>query len=252
VYIGAAIAKARKARVGDLIALSASDGLPLSFQISRIARQQSALVDADLVLVSEPDFRALTGLPPDVTTDLVLDVRNQREVPTIAEKIRRLFPDTRPVARSELLRTYDAVFSWRSGIVILAFGGAFLAFFIFVFDKASGLSAEEKKEIGILKATGWDISDVLQVKFWEGIVISFTAFLAGIVAAYAHVFFGGALFFGPIIKGWSTLYPAFTLTPRVCAPDVLSLLFLSVVPFTIATIVPAWRASAIDPDSVMR
>jgi ABC-type lipoprotein release transport system permease subunit len=63
-----------------------------------------------------------------------------------------------------------------------------LAFVIFVWDKASGLSAGERREIGILKAVGWETSDVIQMKFWEGAMISLTAFFTGVILAYVHVF----------------------------------------------------------------
>ena len=86
-------------------------------------------------------------------------------------------PDTRPIVRDEILRTYDSVFNWRSGILVVILSGAVMAFIIFAWDKASGLSAEERKEIGILKAIGWETSDVILMKFWEGAVISLSSFL---------------------------------------------------------------------------
>jgi len=52
--------------------------------------------------------------------------------------------------KEELLRTYDAVFDWRGGIVLVILAGAVFAFLIFAWDKAAALSAEEKREIGIL------------------------------------------------------------------------------------------------------
>jgi ABC-type lipoprotein release transport system permease subunit len=130
--------------------------------------------------------------------------------------------------------------------------GAGLAFIIFAWDKASGLSAEEKKEIGILKAIGWETSDVILMKFWEGTVISLSSFLAGIILAYFHVFFTSSTLFEPVLKGWSVLYPEFRLTPFLDGAQVMTLFFLSVLPYTVATIVPSWRAASVDPDSVMR
>jgi ABC-type lipoprotein release transport system permease subunit len=179
-------------------------------------------------------------------------VRNAKEYTTIAEKITRLIPDSRPIIRTEILRTYDAVFSWRSGLVIVIFSTAALAFVIFAWDKATGLSAEERKEIGILKAVGWETSDVLQMKFWEGLAVSFTAFLLGIILAYAHVFFASSFIFAPVLKGWSTLYPTFRLVPFVNFGHVAAIFFLTVVPYTVTTIIPSWRAATIDPDAVMR
>mgnify|MGYP000612867329 CR=1 FL=1 len=70
--------------------------------------------------------------------------------------------------------------------------------------------------------------------------------------AYAHVSLGNSALIVPVLKGWSTLYPDFRLTPRLDADQLVVLLFLTVVPYTVATIVPSWRAATIDPDSVMR
>ena len=78
--------------------------------------------------------------------------------------------------REEIRRTYISLFDWRSGYIIVLLSGAVLAFFIFGWDKATGLTAEEKAEIGILKAIGWDTSDILLLKFWEGLVVCLTAF----------------------------------------------------------------------------
>jgi len=130
--------------------------------------------------------------------------------------------------------------------------GAALSFVIFAWDRASGLSAEEKREIGVLKAVGWETSDVLIMKFWEGAVVSLTSFTLGTLLAYAHVFLFDSSLFAPALKGWSTLYPAFRLVPAIDYYQMATLFFLSVVPYSIATIVPSWRASTSDPDSVMR
>lgn len=252
IAVGSAIAKLRKLQTGDLVPFTGFDGNPQTFAIAKILDEESALVSADLVIMTEADYRALSGIPAGSATDLVLTVKNPREYSTIAEKISRLLPDARPIVKTEILRTYDAVFSWRAGIILLVLAGAVLAFFIFSFDKATGLSADERKEIGVLKAIGWETSDVLAMKFWEGIALSLTAFFLGAILGYAHVFLGAGAFIAPVLKGWSTLYPAFTLTPHVDFGDVIALFFLSVVPYTISTITPAWRVATIDPDSVMR
>ena len=126
------------------------------------------MVAADLILTSKADFRRIFGIPEEHATDLTVKVANKKEIPTIAAKIAYFFPDTRPILKEEMLRTYDAVFDWRAGIILVILAGAVLAFLIFAWDKAAGLSAEEKREIGILKAIGWETGDVLRMKFWEG------------------------------------------------------------------------------------
>jgi ABC-type lipoprotein release transport system permease subunit len=252
IIIGHGIANTRLAYQGDLLALRAYDGTMHIFTIHDTLSAESELVSSDLILVSEQDFRRMFGTEKGFFTDITLTVRNAKEVPTVAAKIARLLPDSRVITRSEILRTYDSIFDWRSGLVVLILSVAALAFVIFAWDKASGLSAEEKKEIGILKAIGWETSDVLLMKFWEGTMISLSSFLAGLLLAYLHVFFTPVVLFEPVLKGWSVLYPGFRLVPFVDPYQVATLFFLTVVPYTVATIIPSWRAATIDPDSVMR
>jgi len=237
---------------GDIIPFKAADGSALPLEIRGFLPASSELVTADLVLVAEKDFRKLFSFPEGKATDLVLRVRNSLELPTIAEKITKLYPDTRPVEREQILRTYDAVFNWRSGIIVVVLTGAMFAFVILAWDKATGLSAQEKREIGILKAVGWETSDILLMKFWEGAVVSLTSFFVGFVLAYLHVFVASFILFEPVLKGWSVLYPEFRLTPHIDGYQVATLFFLTVIPYTVVPIVPSWRLATIDPDSVMR
>jgi ABC-type lipoprotein release transport system permease subunit len=250
--IGHGMARLRHASTGDLLAFRAFDGTLVSLRIADTFSSQSELVSSDLIVVTEADFRRLFGIPTDVVTDVVVSVSNPREVPTVAAKISKVLPDARPITRDELLRTYDSIFNWRGGMMLVLLSGAVLAFIIFAWDKASGLSAGEKREIGILKAIGWETADIIQMKFWEGAVVSLTAFCTGVILAYLHVFFYSSVVFEAALKGWSTLYPQFQLTPFVNAAQLTTLFFLTVVPYTTATIVPIWRAATLDPDIAMR
>ena len=250
--IGAGIARARGLAVGDFATWRGSDGQPHTLRIARLLDSDAELVSSDLVLVSEDFFRGFFGIPAGQYTDLALWVRNPREVRKVAEKLTLVLRDARPILREEILRTYDAIFAWRQGIVYVLLIGAVLAFVVFAWDKASGLSAEERREIGILKAVGWETADVIRMKFWEGAIVSLTAFLLGYVAAYVHVFFADVALFEPVLKGWAVLYPHFQLTPTIDGLQLATLFFFTVFPYTVATIVPIWRAAITDPDTVMR
>lgn len=252
IIIGQGISRVRQVFRGNAVLLQTFDGRPDSFLIRGTLSPESELLSSDLMLISLAGFRQLFGVSGDYATDLTVRVVNRKEIPTIAAKIVEALPDSRAITRNEILRTYDAVFDWRGGIMIAILAGAVLAFLIFAWDKASGLSAEEKREIGILKAIGWETADVLQMKFWEGMVISFSAFLMGVILAYVHVFFAAATLFAPVLKGWSTLYPNFRLTPFISGYQIAILFFFTVIPYTVATIIPSWRAATIDPDVVMR
>jgi lipoprotein-releasing system permease protein len=252
IVVGAGVSRMRQVFRGNAMLLRTFDGRPISLLIRGVLSPESELISSDLILISAAGFRRLFGLPAEYATDLTVSVSNKKEIPTIAAKIVEKFPGTRAITRDEILKTYNAVFDWRGGIIIAILAGAVLAFLIFAWDKAAGLSAEEKREIGILKAIGWETADVLQMKFWEGSVVSLSAFLVGVILAYLHIFFSSATLFAPVLKGWSTLYPDFTLTPFISAYQIVILFFFTVIPYTVATIIPSWRAATIDPDAVMR
>ncbi len=252
VIIGSGVAKNQRIKAGDLITFTTYDKAPLLLTVNQILPYESELVAADLVLMSAQDFQSMFNMPQGYATDLAVTVANPSEVGTVASKIAEQFPDSRPIMRSEMLRTYDAIFNWRGGMMLVMLGVAVLSFVIFAWDKATGLSAEERKEIGILKSIGWETSDVLLLKFWEGVSISLSAFLTGVVLAYGHVFFFSAALFEHALKGWSVLYPEFRLVPSIDAYQLAVLFFLSVLPYTAATIVPAWLSATADPDAAMR
>ncbi len=228
------------------------DGQVLTLGIAGTFSSQSDLISSDLILTSKASFRRLFGLPEGFATDLVLRIRNPKETSTIAKKIKLILPDTRPVQKDEIKRTYAALFGWRSGFIIVLLAAAIASFFIFALDKATGLSAEEKREIGILKGVGWDTSDILLMKFWEGATVSLTAFLMGVILAYIHVYFASAPLFEHALKGWAVLYPKFTLKPEINLFQLTTLFFLTVLPYSLVTIIPCWKVSVSDPDSVMR
>jgi ABC-type lipoprotein release transport system permease subunit len=252
IIIGNGISRSKGVYRGDMISFRGYDGPVRSFTVREEMSDESELVSADLILISDVDFRDLFGFPASRATDIVVTVRNPKELTTIAKKIAELLPDTRPIIRDEMVRTYDSVFDWRGGIFIVLLMMALLAFVIFAWEKASGLSADEKREIGILKAIGWETSDVIAVKAYEGLLVSFFSFTIGILSAYGHVFLSSAFLFAPVLKGWSVLYPVFKITPFIDPYQIAILFFLTVAPYTVATIVPSWRAAIIDPDSVMR
>ncbi len=252
IAVGNGIARSRGLITGSEFFFIQHDGAPLGLVVKGTFSENSELMTSDLILLSEGDFRRLFGISSDYVNDLIVTVRNPTERATVARKIKEALPDARPLVKEEIARTYDSVFDWRSGMIIVVLSIALLAFAILAWEKASGLGAEERREIGVLKAVGWDTQDVLLLKLWESAIISLLAFFGGVILAYFHVFLADAGIFGQALKGWSVLYPRFRLTPSVEAYQLVTLFFLTVVPYAAATLIPCWRAASVDPDLVMR
>lgn len=252
VVVGKVLADFKGIRLGDKLILLNSEGKYVKFQVVGIFSSSSNLQTADLVLLDMDDARAFFGIPQDSSNDLMVYVANPAELPTVASKISRILPDTRVLPRDALERTYETIFGWRSGMFLAAMAGMLLAFAILAFDRMSSTTAEEKREVGILKAVGWTTGDILTLKSFEGLIIALNSYLLGVILAYIHVFHLGATLLKPVLIGWSVLYPDFALTPHVDLNQLLLIFFISVVPFMAAIIIPAWKTAVTDPDVAVR
>ena len=57
---------------------------------------------------------------------------------------------------------------------------------------------------------------------------------------------------GPLLKGWSVLFPEFQFRPQAEPLQILTVFLLTVVPYLMVTLVPAWKAAVIEPDEALR
>jgi len=206
----------------------------------------------DIIFLDEEIARKIFGMEEDKATDIVVKVANPAEVQTIAKKIRLLYPDTRVITKNDLKVSYQNIFDYKSGIFLALFVVAIFTFFMIVYDKISGLTSEEKKEIGILKAIGWRIEDILKEKFYEAFIISITAFLIGVTLSLAFVYIFDAPLIRDIFTGYSVLKPPFKI-PFVFDFQTVALIFFTTVPVYIAAcIIPSWKTATLEADEVIR
>ncbi|MEJ2031581.1 MAG: FtsX-like permease family protein [Deltaproteobacteria bacterium] len=222
------------------------------FGISGVFAPGTNLLTDDLIVTTMADARDLFRIPAGMVTDFCVYVANPAEIQTIAGKIAKRLPDTRVLTRPQIQKTYQVVFGWRSGFGSVCLLTALAAFTIFAWDKASGLSPEERREISILKILGWETADVLTVRFWEGLLVSALAFAVGCTLAWIHVVKFGAALFRPVMMGWSVISTSLHLVPDLALADFLLIFAFTVLPYLAATIIPAWRAATVPADSAIR
>ena len=222
-----------------------------SFYITGAFAKNTSLVTGDLIVMGIEDASDLFGMGDEELTDLVVSVSNPNEIDTIAKKISERLPGSRVVTKNQIRKTYRAAFGWRSGFGLVCLLGSVAAFIIFAWDKASGFSEEQRREVGILKAVGWQTADVMSVRFWESVVISLLAFSIGYTLAWAHVLWFDGLLFRPVLLGWSVLSPPLSLLPVFRPGDLMLIFSISILPYLAATVMPAWRSALVRPDSIV-
>lgn len=228
------------------------DGSIKKLTIAGTFNSNIQLESNDVIIMSKENAKEIFDINEDKTTDIVVKVANPEEISTISQKIKLMYPDTRVVTSEDFKVSYQNIFNYKSGIFLTIFIISLFTFFMIIYDKSSGLSSEEKREIGILKAIGWTVDDVLKEKFYESFIISFLAYMIGIISAFAFVYLFQAPLLRDVFVGYSELKTTFEL-PFVFDFQTLFLVFFLSVPIYIAaTIIPSWRTATLETDEVIR
>lgn len=250
--IGGGISRSRQGYSRDVLALRSYGGEPVLFTVKAVLPDRADLIAADLMLVSEVDFRDLFALAADVANDIVVRLAAGADPDAIRLEAARLLPGARVVGKADMLATADAFLDWRRGlpgVIVLAMA---LALIVVAADKPTALSVEEKKEIGTLRALGWSKLDVLAAKALESLAVSVVALLVGMLAAYAHVYVFRVALFAPVLRGWAVLVPILDLVPSFDVPFLVAVAASIIMVPASGTILAIRRTASADPDAVIR
>ena len=236
----------------DFFNFVTSEGKWQRVTLAGVFHSDLALESNDLIILSKKLAYTIFGMDESQATDIVVKVANVKEIPTIVQKITTRYPDMRAITQDDIRVSYQNIFDYKSGFFLSLFSVCAFAFFIIIYDKMSGLSSEEKREIGILKAIGWSSDAILKEKFYESFMIAMSAFVLGISGALFYVYALHAPLLRNIFMGYSDLKPTFLLPFSFNLSMVILLFLLSVPIYIAATLIPSWRASSLDADEVMR
>lgn len=220
--------------------------------IAAVFDSSTQLESNDTILLPKSIAQEIFGMEEDMATDIVVKVSNPKETAMVGSKIKLLFPDSRIITKEDLKVSYQNIFDYKSGIFLALFVISLFTFFIIIYDKSSGLSSEEKREIGILKAIGWTVDDVLKEKFFESFILSSISYLLGIMAAFAFVYIFQAPLLQNIFVGYSQLKTTFELPFVFDIQTLFLVFFLSVPVYIAATIIPSWKSATLETDEVIR
>lgn len=228
------------------------DGSYVPVKIGGVFKGATDLESSDMIVLPVNTARDVLALSENMVTDIAVRIPNPDEVQTIAVKIQQLFPDVRVISKNDILVSYQNIFDYKNGFFMVMLSISLLTFFMVIYDRLSGVTSEEKKEVGILKALGWTINDIIRVRFYESIYLSACAYLTGFLLSTVYVFYLNAPLVRNVFAGYSELKSTFPLTYNFDV-KLYVLVFLITVPVYIAaTIIPSWRIAAMEADEVLR
>lgn len=217
-----------------------------------VFKAETELESNDVIVMSKESVREIFDIDEQKATDIAVKVSNKDEVAMVASKIKLLHPQSRVVTKDDLKISYQNIFDYKSGIFLTLFITSIFTFFIVVYDRASGLSSEQKREIGVLRAIGWRVDDILKERFYEAFIVSIFSFLAGTIFAFAFVYIFNAPLISNVFSGYSKLKTTFDLAFVFDIQTLALIFFLSVPIYISAIIIPSYRSATLDVDEVMR
>lgn len=221
-------------------------------QIGGVFSADSLLESNDVIVMSKDTLREIFDMEQNRATDIVVRVANADEISTVTAKIKLKYPSFRVITKNDLRVSYQNIFDYKSGLFLSLFIISIFTFFIIVYDKASGLSSEQKREIGVLRAIGWRVDDILKERFYEAFIVSVFSFLAGTIFAFAFVYIFNAPLMSNVFSGYSKLKTTFDLAFVFDMQTLALIFFLSVPIYISAIIIPSWRSATLDVDEVIR
>jgi len=212
---------------------------------------QSNLLSNDMMIMPQELAKEILGMDEEEVSDLALNVPNEDEWDNVADKISAFYYDLRVITKEDIRKAYENLYNYKGGLFLVLFLIALTTFVLILYQRFSMVYSSERRQIGLLRALGWSISDVLRLKFYETLIVVVVSFVMGVVLAYGYVFVLGAPLLREIFLGGANLANHVTLTPIVDFGVLSTIFLLYAVPFVAAVLIPVWRIAVTDPKEAM-
>ncbi|MFY4844155.1 ABC transporter permease [Aliarcobacter butzleri] len=214
--------------------------------------KEANLIANDLIIMDINIAKKILDIKPDFATDIILDVPNPLERQNVKEQILLKESNIRILQKDELKKEYENMFNYKGGIFLILFIVVIFTFILVLYQRYSMISSNDKREIGILKAVGWSIKDIIKLKIIENFIVAFMAFIIGVIFAYIFVFILQAPILKNIFIGFSNIKNDFILNQNIKISNLITLFLFFMVPFLSAVLIPVWKIAVIDATKSMK
>ena len=257
VVIGKGLAKVFNLQIGVRFTLSTNRSKV--FKVAGIFDADATIWSANLILMSFEDaseFFQMKGM----ATDILIYTR-PGYAPILAKEIQENVgasnpdspgPPLRVQDKSLVKRYFQRGFNYKAGVFTALYTVAF-ALAIPALLVVSGFGqTERKKEIGVLKATGWQTQEVMEMVALENLVISLTSAPLAILSAMVWLkLFNGAFIAQFFIAEIGLMAPFPVPSRFLPLPSLFAFLF-AIVLTMVGSLYSTWKTAAIPPVEAMR
>jgi len=220
-------------------------------KIAKTLPSQTNLIANDMIIMPIDLAREIFGLEEDEVTDITFNVPNDAEWDNIIAKLHLLFYDVRVVEKREIKKAYENLYNYKGGLFLILYLVTMVTFMLILYQRYSMVYSTERKEIGILRAVGWSIKDILKLKFYETAVVVLVSFILGVVLAYMYVFMWGAPLLSQIFLGGANLPNHVEFVPVLEFGLLGSIFLFYAIPFLASVLIPAWKIAVTPPKEAM-
>ena len=196
--------------------------------------------------------KEILNINENESTDIVLNVPNNLERQNVKEQLLLEHSNLRILQKDELKKEYENMFNYKGGIFLILFIVVLFTFILILYQRYSMISSTDKKEIGILKAVGWSIKDIIKLKIMENFIVGFMAYIIGVVFSYIFVFILNAPILKHIFIGFSNMQNDFIFNPNIEINSLITLFLFFMIPFLSAILIPVWKVAVLDSTKSMK
>ncbi|MEZ4694572.1 MAG: ABC transporter permease [Aliarcobacter sp.] len=210
------------------------------------------LVANDLIIMDINLAKEILNIKENESTDIILNVPNNLERQNVKEQLLLEHSNLRILQKDELKKEYENMFNYKGGIFLILFVVVLFTFILILYQRYSMISSTDKKEIGILKAVGWSIKDIIKLKIMENFIVGFMAYIIGVVFSYIFVFILNAPILKHIFIGFSNMQNDFIFNPNIEINSLITLFLFFMIPFLSAILIPVWKIAVLDSTKSMK
>jgi len=235
---------------GDHLTLQ-SPAVRISLKVIGRLPPAVGLAAHDVIWLHDEDARRLLSIPEGFASDLAVDVFHDGEADTLGPDLVQAFPwPIQIVTRSQAIGDYQAGYARRGGLASVAGLPSLLALALIVAAVVRERTGR-RYEVGLLKAMGWTTRNIIGLQMFRAVSIGLPVTAVGLLTSYGLVFWPGATWPGYWLLGWDQQPPALFLDPAGALLVLLEVGGLVLVPYLAATLWPAARGAAADPQGLI-
>ncbi len=255
VMIGKALAEAVHLQTGVRFALSPNPSK--IFRVSGVFDSDMTIWSSNLILMTFEDASELFKMR-GMATDILIYTkpghtqRLAREIMVGSSNPDSSEPPLRVQDKSLVKRYFQRGFNYKAGVFTALFTVAF-ALAIPALLVISGFGqTERRREIGVLKATGWQTQEVMEMVGLENLIIGFTCAPLAILSAMVWVKWLNGAFIAQFFIAEIGLMAPFPVPSRFLPlPSLFAFLF-AIILTMVGSLYPTWKTATVPPAEAMR